>query len=491
MNPKASMPTPKRTAKPTPKRDGLRQAAMRAEEKTQPIRFPIQPPKLFPGVVPSGKKAQVAMDSGAYEYALMSGSMYSFGDIGGFPGYPYLMMLALRVEYRNMASGLATELTREWITLNSTDTSGESTKKKITEITQEFARLKIQQVIRLAAEQDAFYGSGQILIDLKDHDVSTPLVIDPRTIKKDSLVSFRVCEPIWTTPLMYNALDPSKPDFYKPSSWWVMGQHWNATRMMIVITRWVPDILKPAFNFSGISLSQLAEPYVNNWLRARQSVSDLINNFSIIVLKTAMDQVLAGGDDGTNLFERIKLFTLTRSNKGVMALDKDREELEQISVPIGGLSELQAQAQEQMSSAVRMPLVIFTGVSPAGLNTSSDGEIRIWYDWIRSQQEAYYREPIDKMLKIVQLSMYGEIDPEITFEFNPLYQLSDDQLEAMRLNQSIRAGNLIDRGVIDAQEERERLARDPDSGYQGIDLDKEIEPPEEEELKSPLARGTA
>ena len=87
---------------------------------------------------------------------------------------------------------------------------------------------------------------------------------------------------------------------------------------------------------------------MNNWLRARQSVSDLINNFSIIVLKTAMDQVLAGGDDGDDLFARIKLFTATRSNKGVMALDKDREELEQISVPSAALPNLQAQAQEQM-----------------------------------------------------------------------------------------------------------------------------------------------
>ena len=481
----------KRIPKTNAQHDGLRVAATRAEgDKPEAIRFPIRPPDLFNGVVPEGKKAQVAMDASPYQYALMAGSMYTFGDIGGFPGYPYLMMLALRAEYRNMASGLATELTREWITLNSSETAGEGTKKKITEIEQEVKRLGIQQTVRLSAEQDAFYGSGQILIDLKDQDAATPLVLDPRTIKKNSLVNFRVVEPIWTTPLMYNALDPSRPDFYKPSSWWVMGQHWHATRMLIIITRWVPDILKPAFNFSGISLSQLAEPYVNNWLRARQSVSDLINNFSIIVLKTAMDQVLAGGDDGTDLFARIKLFTATRSNKGVMALDKDREELEQLSVPLSGLSELQAQAQEQCASVVRMPLVIYTGVSPAGLNTSSDGEIRIWYDWIRAQQEAYYRKPIDTMLKIIQLSMYGEIDPDISFEFNQLYQLDEERLSVVRNNDSIRAGNYIDRGVIDAQEERERIARDADSGYQGIDVNKVIEPPEAE-LESSLGRGVA
>jgi phage-related protein (TIGR01555 family) len=478
--------------KPALRKDGLSRSVFKAlAEDVKPTRWPIKPPELFPGVVPKNEKPQVAMDEAPYSYALAAGSMYAGGDIGGFPGYPFLMMLALRAEYRNMASGLGIELTREWITLNSSETAGESTKKKITEITKELARLGVQQVIRLAAEQDAFYGSGQILIDLKGHDVSMPLILDPRTIKKGSLENFRVVEPIWTTPLMYNALDPSKQDFYKPSSWWVMGQKWHASRMLIVITRWVPDILKPAFNFSGISLSQLAEPYVNNWLRTRQSVSDLINNFSIIVLKTSMDQVLTGGDDGTDLFSRIKLFTATRSNKGVMALDKEREELEQLSVPIGGLSELQAQAQEQMCSVSRMPAMILTGISPAGLNASSEGEIRVWYDWIAAQQEAYYRAPIETILKIVQLSMYGEIDMDITFEFNPLYQMSDKDLAEIKVNDSVRAGNYIDRGVLDAQEERERLARDPESGYQGIDVEREIELPAEEELESSLTRGTA
>ena len=60
----------------------------------------------------------------------------------------------------------------------------------------------------------------------------------------------------------------------------------------------------------------------------------------------------------------------------------------------------------------------------------------------------------------------------------------------MRTNDSIRAGNYIDRGVIDSQEERERLARDPESGYSGIDLSKEIAPPGQAEEESSLGRGT-
>jgi hypothetical protein len=44
--------------------------------------------------------------------------------------------------------------------------------------------------------------------------------------------------------------------------------------------------------------------------------------------------------------------------------------------------------------------------------------------------------------------------------------------------------------VIDAQEERERIARDPESGYQGIDVTKEIPLPDEAELGANLGRAT-
>ena len=470
------------------------------EEPVERVHYPICIPVIPAGVVPRGTIAQVAMDSEpAYECARLAmdagpqfgSQLYAYSNIEGFPGYPYLMLLALRVEYRNIAAALSNEMTREWIKFTSSETAGGETKDKITKLEQAFRELGIQALIRKAIEDDAFYGTGQILINIKGADVKTPIVIDPRTIKKDSLIGFQNVDPIWTTPLMYNALDPSRKDFYNPTGWWVMGQHWDATRMLRIVTRPVPDIFKPAFNFSGISLSQLVEPYVNNWLRTRQSVSDLINNFSILSLKTAMDQVLTGGDDGSNLFARIKLFSATRSNKGVMVLDKDREELEQLAVPLGGLHELQAQAQEQMCTASRVPSVIMTGVSPSGFGNVAEGEMGAWRDWIRANQEAHARDPIETILGIVQISMFGSIDPDIGIQFNPLYQMNEEQVSTIRVNDSIRAGNLIDRGVIDSQEERERLARDPESGYQGIDIDREIAPPDEEEESAGLARGTA
>jgi hypothetical protein len=73
--------------------------------------------------------------------------------------------------------------------------------------------------------------------------------------------------------------------------------------------------------------------------------------------------------------------------------------------------------------------------------------------------------------------MYGEIDPDITFSFDPLYQMTPKELAEIRTADSTTAGNYIDRGVLDPSEVREKLARDSESGYQGLDLSLEITNP--------------
>ncbi|HJW07445.1 MAG TPA: DUF1073 domain-containing protein [Rhodanobacter sp.] len=396
---------------------------------------------------------------------------------GGFPGYAYLSQLATRAEFRAFASALATELTREWIEFTSAQNDGDGASDKIKAIAAEFKRLGVREVMQRAAEHDCYFGRGQIFIDIAGADRAMPLILDPRTVKQGSLNRIVAVEAMWTTPSAYNALDPAAPDFYRPSGWFMLGQQVHASRLMTVVTRPLTDQLKPAFNFGGMSLSQLAEPYVDNWLRTRQSVSDLLNNFSITALATSMDQVLEGADDGTDLFARAELFNATRSNRGLMLLDKDREELVQINTPLSGLHELQAQSQEHMCSVSRTPAIVLTGISPSGLNASSDGEIRVFYDWIAAQQEAYWREPLEVILKAVQLSLFGEIDEDIGFEFCPLYQMTPKEEADIREANSRAAVAYIGAGVIDPSEERERLANDPTSGYQGLDTDAVIVPP--------------
>lgn len=443
-------------------------------EEIKPYTFDVKPPQLAPGVVPPGVTAPVmAMDYSPYSFASQT---YTGG---GFPGFVYLAQLATRSEFRSMASAYSTELTREWIKLTSKQDDGSSGSSKIKLIDAELTRLGVRDVFQKGAEHDCLFGRAQFYIGIRGADPAKPLILDPRTVKKGSLDSIIPIESIWTTPADYDANDPTAPSFYRPSRWYMLGKTVHATRLMTVVTRPLPDLLKPAYNFAGISLSQLAEPYVDNWLRTRQSVSDLINNFSITVLATSMDQVLQGNDDGASVIKRAELFTAMRSNRGLMLLDKEREEIQQVNTPLSGLHELQAQSQEQMCAVSRTPAIILTGISPSGLNASSEGEIKVYYDWIAAQQNAFWRTPLETIIKVIQLSLFGEIDPDIGFDFVPLYQMTPEEIAAIRKSNMETDTGYINAGVLDPSEPRERLARDPDSGYMGLDLSAEIVQPNE------------
>ena len=480
----AKKPAPRirRNEAPPKKGTGLKRAAEKARllaadaKAAKPYDYPIKPPTLAPGVVPKGVDAPVlAMDANNYAFVAEA-----YGG-GGFPGFAYLSQLATRAEYRAFAATMSTELTREWLEFTSKQDDDSDSSDKIKAIEEEFKRLNVRGVIQKAAENDCYFGRAQIFLEIAGADRTTPLILDPRTIAKGSLERVVPVEAIWTTPAGYNALDPAAPDFYKPSSWFMLGQQVHASRLMTVVTRPLPDILKPAFNFAGMSLSQLAEPYVDNWLRTRQSVADLINNFSITALATSMDQVLQGDDDGADVFARAELFTRTRSNKGLMLLDKEREEIVQVNTPLSGLHELQAQSQEHMCSVSRMPAIVLTGISPSGLNASSDGEVRIFYDWVAAQQEAHWREPLEVILKAVQLSLFGEIDPDIGLAFIPLYQMTPAEEADIRGKDGVTDCAYVAAGILDPSEVRDRLAKDPNSGYMGLDADAVIVPPAPDE----------
>ena len=447
----------------------------KVSNKQAPVLF--QPPKLFPGVVPQGVTPAVAMDSQSYSYA---NDVLAYSDFHPFVGYQILAGYATRAEYRAIASVLSSEMTRKFIELRAKNDEDELVKEKIDKINEELHRLDARNVFQKAVEHDALFGRGQVFITLKGQEKDKPLILDPRTIPLGSLERLSPIEPVWCTPVSYNAIDPAAPDFYRPTAWFMMGQKVHSSRLMMITTRPLPDFLKAAYNFSGMSLSQLAQPYVDNWLRTRQSVSDMINIYSITALQTDMAAVLQGGDDGNQLLKRAELFTQMRSNKGLMVLDKELEELVQINTPLSGLDALQAQSLEQICVVSRIPSVILTGLSPSGMNASSEGELHAWWSWVHSQQESYMRHPLEVLIKVIQLSLFGEIDPSITFEFVPLQQMNDKELSEIRRANADEAAILIDRGVLAADEVREKLARDPNSGWNGLDLNKVIEMPEPE-----------
>lgn len=436
-----------------------------------------EPPK---GVIPdTDKKSALAMDSVDYGYVNAA-----FGGINqNFKGYPYLSLLLQRPEFRKMCEVIAREMTRAWVTVICSGDEDKS--EKIQDIENALRKLNVQNHFRKAAEMDGAFGRGQLYIDVlmpnskikasEDRgELETPLFLDPVKITQGALLGFNPIEPLWTYPAEFNATDPLDKTYYRPQAWYVMGKKIHGSRLLNFVSREVPDLLKPSYNFSGLSLSQMAEPYVDNWIRTRNSVGDLIHAFSINGIKTDMATMLAedmpdGTASGTDLINRIELFNRFRDNRGCLVLDKDSEEFFQINTPLSGLDALQAQAQEHMASVSSIPLVFLLGITPQGLNASSEGEILVFETTIAAMQELLFRDNLESVIKIIQLSLFGEIDNDITFKFNPLRELTAKELAEVEKMKADTDAVYIANGVIAAEDALYRLASDKESPYHGLE----------------------
>lgn len=434
-----------------------------------PSVVPFKVAEPLPGVVPAGAPTMAQDDAVSSAYAYAAGGTY-FGGIC-WPGYPYLAELAQRPEYRRISETIAREMTRRWISLQAV--GDEDKTDKLAALDAALKRFRVQDLFRRVAEHDGFFGRGQIYIDTgatEDPDeLQTPLIVDPAKIGLGGLKRLQAVEPIWTYPSAYNSDNPLRRDYYKPTTWFVMGKKVHASRLLTFIGRELPDMLKPAYSFGGLSMSQMAQPYVDNWIRTRQSVSDLIHSFSVSGIKTNMSAILQGGN-GELLFARAQLFNDARDNRGMMMLDKETEEFFNVATPLGTLDHLQAQAQEQMASVSGIPLVVLLGITPSGLNASSDGEIRTFYSTIEAMQAHLFSANLDRLLKIIQLSEFGEIDEDITFRFEPLWSLDEAARATVRKTDADTDAVYIDAGVLAPEEVRQRIASADDSVYHGLDL---------------------
>jgi phage-related protein (TIGR01555 family) len=468
-----------------------------------------------PGVLPTGKT--LAMDNAITGPNSWAGASWAaaatqnaFFEGQEFLGYPYLAVLAQRPEYRALVEVVATESTRRGWKIQAATTesdkdqrddgeqreggkpknSGDKDKTgKIKELTDYLDHLRVKDHMKASSALDGYFGRGHLYIDTGATDDRAELLkpigngrddVSKLKVGRGTNLRLQSVEPVWCYPNTYNSSDPLKPDWYCPQTWFAMGKEIHRTRFLTFISEPVPDLLKPAYSFGGLAATQLAKPYVDNWLKIRQACADIVQAFSIMVLSTDLSATLTG--DGDEMYKRALLFNAARQNAMLMMINKDTEAFENVAAPLGTLDQLQAQAQEHMASCRRIPVVKLFGIQPAGLNADSEGIIRAFYDTMGSYQESFYRPHLTTIVDFAQLSLWGEVDDALTIVFEPLWTLDEKGQAEVRKIEAETDVILTDGGILHPEEPRKRLAGDPDTPYQGLDVDDVPEPPVDPEM---------
>ncbi len=412
-------------------------------------------------------------------------TMLDFENEGStFLGYPFLQMLSQNALISAGVDTIADEMTKKFAQIIYTGDSAEtetvlqnreSPEDKIKKLETLLTNFKIASLFRKAAEYIGYYGGCLVYIDNgADRDdaelMKSPLILDPATFKKDSLKNFILIDPINVTPGFYNTTDPTSKDYFKPKSWFVLGKEIHATRFLYFCGKEAPLLYKPSYNFFGVSTAQLVFEYVQNFLKNRDSASELLDKFSVSVFKTNMSEALQG--KGTSsVDERIQYFVQKRHNDGVFAIDKDQEDFVKVETPLSGVTEIVRQALELIAVVFRLPAVKLLGISPSGFNATGESDLKNFNTFIESQQKKQFSDNLETVLNILQLHAFGQIDEYFSFEFHPL---DEEDKKTQADVEKIKADThavYLDRNVISQEEVRKIISQDKNGQFKTIDPD--------------------
>lgn len=406
-----------------------------------------------------------------------------------FLGYPFLQSLSQNPLISAGVETVADEMTKKFVKLvykSNDEELPESeavnihVKGKLKKLESSFDNFNIATVFRKSAENIGYYGGCLVYIDtgVRDSEIlKSPLILDPATFRQGSLKGFAVIDPINVTPGLYNTTDPTKNDYFKPQTWYVLGKEIHASRFLYFAGKEAPLLYKPSYNFFGVSTAQLAFEYAENFQKNRDSASELLNKFSVSVFKTNMMGAL-GGKGTAEIDNRIRYFIKNKNNDGVLVLDKEEEDFVKVETPLSGVTDIVRQSLELIAAVFRIPAVKYLGISPSGFNATGESDLKNFYSLIESLQKKQFADNLETVLKVLQLNIYGEIDEYIGFEFIPMNEedskIKADTKKVIADTEKVKADTLAvyaDRNLISPEESRKILAEDKEGLFKSIDAD--------------------
>lgn len=286
------------------------------------------------------------------------------------------------------------------------------------------------------------YGGAVGFIMIEGQAPFTPLRLE--TIGKGKFKGILSLDRWMINPNLTRRIKEMGPDLGKPEFYDVVATANGIPAWRIHHSRLI--------RFDGVTLPFMQKQTENEWgMSVVERIWDRLTAFDSSSMGAAqlvykahlrtysvekLREIIAlGGPAYEALIKNIDLIRQFQSNEGMTLMDtSDKFETHQYS--FSGLDSVLSQFAEQISGAVGIPLVRLFGQSPKGFSTG-DSDLANYYDRVNSLQERRLRAPVRRILDIMHRSELGKPLPDdFTFEFNPLWQMSE-------VDRSTAASNIV------------------------------------------------
>ena len=470
--------------KPEKKRldaDSLREQLLSIPERTlkaltnlRAVKKEFGLPATMSGVTAKERQSlNMAFDSAGGFNAIYESMTLHAAELGQYPitsfvGYGVLQQIAQNGMIRACIQTVADDVSRRWITLDGPAEKVEVLEKLLKD--PNYGGLSVKELFHRAVTTTGYRGGAFIFIDTGDADTELPLAINEFSaeLSQGSSVRFVLVDPVNVSPISYNCTNPLDVDYMVPRVWQVLGRRVHTSRMLTFIENQPPMLLRPNYNVLGIPQAQILWDYVVHFNKTRISAAKLLDKISLLVVQTDMDEILSSQTGVQDFDAKMEFLQRYRDNDSVFVCDKDSEAVTNVQTSIAGCTDIVRQSLELIACINRTPAVKLLGISPSGFNATGESDIKNYYDYIASKQELY-RDQIQTIINVLQLTQWGYIDPSITFTFNSLSQ-DDKASKAMTAQTRIGAlSQLVDRQAISAEELRDLVRQDPDLELSSLD----------------------
>lgn len=323
----------------------------------------------------------------------------------------------------------ADDMTRAGIDVDSTMEPGDAQK-----VLSDLERLQVWQALGDAIRWARLYGGGGAIIMIDGQDYSTPLRVD--SVGKGQFCGLYAVDRWMLQPAFNNVVQEPGPSFGKPAYYTVSagqtpldGKRIHHSRFLRFEGERLPHYQRVAEQGWGMSVLERLYDRMVAFDSATQGAAQLVYKAHLRILrKKGLREILAaGGKFVEALAKDIDAIRRFQSSEGMTVIDAD-DELDHFTNSFSGLSDMILQFGQQISGALQIPLVRLFGQSPAGMNSTGESDLRIYYDGVASEQEAHLRGPVMAVLSIASRSVLGQPLPDgANFTFTPLWQVSDSE----------------------------------------------------------------
>lgn len=320
----------------------------------------------------------------------------------------------------------------------------------------------IEQYIRLGR----VFG---IRIALFDYDNADPLwrekPYNPDGIKKDSFKGIIQVDPYWCQPILDSdsMTNASSMGFYEPT-YWRIGAFKKVHKSHLCIIRGdeVPDLLKPIYQYGGVSIPQKIYERTYAAERTANEAPELAMTKRLTVYKT---DLMEAQTNWLKFTSAIRKWVLLRNNYGVKTVDKT-EDIAQHDTSLADFSPLMMDQYQLVASASGVPVTKLMGTTPKGWQSSGSYEASSYREELESIQVNDIEPFLDRYYEILLKSL--GLDIELNISWKPLDSPTAQEWADINLKKAQTGQALIASGAIDSDEERSRIMKDPDSDYAGL-----------------------